>query len=84
MAQKRNPINTENICSNARVVRANLMPLLENIALEHERDLTNSAAERSVFPTMFVLLDDMLERSIKVFSGLQVFEDRDEGKLGVD
>ncbi len=76
MAQKRNPINCENICSNARVVRANLMPLLENIALEHERDLTNSAAERSVFPTMFVLLDDMLERSIKVFSGLQVFEDR--------
>ena len=46
MAQKRNPVNCENICGNVRIIRSLVYPTLENIALEHERDLTNSAAER--------------------------------------
>jgi len=73
MAQKRNPWNVENICSNVRVIRSCVYPVLENIALEHERDLTNSASERSILPTIFVLMDEILMRMNKVISGLVVF-----------
>jgi len=76
MPQKRNPINCENVCSNARVVRSCVTPALENIALEHERDLTNSACERSIIPTAFVLMDDMLDRMNKIYQNLQVFPER--------
>jgi len=73
MAQKKNPVNTENICSNVRIIRSCVYPALENIALEHERDITNSAAERSIIPTTFILMDEVLERMNKVMKGLVVF-----------
>jgi adenylosuccinate lyase len=73
MAQKRNPINTENICSNVRVIRSCVYPSLEDIALEHERDLTNSAAERSIIPTIFILTDEILTRLNRILSELVVF-----------
>jgi len=73
MAQKRNPIHAENICSNVRVIRSCLLPALENIALEHERDLTNSASERSILPTIFILMDEILIRMNKILRGLEVF-----------
>ncbi|MCU0653241.1 MAG: adenylosuccinate lyase [Candidatus Pacebacteria bacterium] len=72
MAQKRNPINSENICGNVRVIRSCVAPVLEDVALEHERDLTNSACERSILPTAFVLLDDVLTRINKILAGLVV------------
>jgi adenylosuccinate lyase len=75
MAQKRNPINTENICSNVRVIRSCVYPSLENIALEHERDLTNSAAERSIIPTAFILVDEVLTRMNKILKELVVYPD---------
>ncbi len=73
MAQKKNPVNTENICSNVRIIRSCVYPALENIALEHERDITNSAAERAIIPTAFILMDEVLKRMIKVMKGLVVF-----------
>jgi adenylosuccinate lyase len=75
MAQKRNPINTENICSNVRVIRSCVYPSLENIALEHERDLTNSAAERSIIPTTFILADEVLTRMNKILKDMVVYPD---------
>lgn len=54
MPHKRNPHKSERICSIARIVRANVAVALENIALEHERDLTNSANERVIFGGSFV------------------------------
>jgi adenylosuccinate lyase len=75
MAQKRNPINTENICSNVRVIRSCVYPSLEDIALEHERDLTNSAAERSIIPTTFILTDEILMRMNKILGEMVVFPD---------
>jgi adenylosuccinate lyase len=74
MAQKRNPIDTENICSNVKIIRSCLGPALENIALEHERDLTNSAAERSLLPTAFVLADEITSRMTRVLKNLVVNE----------
>ena len=73
LPQKRNPWESENICSNVRVIRSCVYPALENIALEHERDLTNSAAERTILPTIFVLMDDILERMNRILAGLKVF-----------
>ena len=75
MAQKRNPINTENICSNVRIIRSCVYPSLEDIALEHERDLTNSAAERSLIPTAFILADEILVRMNKILKELVVYPD---------
>src|SRR3990172_3068917 len=58
MAQKENPINSENVCSLARIVRSLVAPAYENVSLWHERDLTNSAAERILIPHGCVLLDE--------------------------
>jgi len=76
MAQKRNPMLSENVSSLARLVRAFALPPLENIALWHERDLTNSANERIVLPHAVVLTDDILTKLTEVFDKLVVDEAR--------
>ena len=76
MAQKENPVNAENVVSLARIVRALVIPAYENVALWHERDLTNSASERILIPHACVLLDEMLARSTEVFRSLRVYPGR--------
>ncbi len=76
MAQKENPINAENVVSLARVVRSLVIPAYENVALWHERDLTNSASERILIPHACVLLDEMLARSIEIFRTLRVYPEQ--------
>ncbi len=73
MPQKRNPHKSERLCSLARVVRAQIPIALENIPSEHERDLTNSAAERYLFPIVFCTTDFMLLELTKLLSGLEFF-----------
>ena len=73
MPHKRNPHKSERICSLARLVRANTMTALENIALEHERDLTNSANERAIFGESFVAADYMTLQLTKILEGLEFF-----------
>lgn len=75
MPQKRNPHKSERICSLARIVRAQVAPALENIPLEHERDLTNSAAERIIFPEAFILTDYLLRELNAVLQGLTINRD---------
>lgn len=60
MPHKRNPHKAERLCSLSRIVKANSYVALENMTLEDERDLTNSASERVIFPENFILLDYML------------------------
>ncbi|MDR1954810.1 MAG: adenylosuccinate lyase [Candidatus Methanoplasma sp.] len=76
MAQKKNPINSENITGLARIVRGFVIPTFENQVLWHERDLSNSSAERFTLPHTFVLLDEMFIRMDRVFSGLEVHADK--------
>jgi len=76
MPQKRNPINSESVTGLARIVRGLVVPTFENQVLWHERDLSNSSAERFTIPHAFVLLDEMLVRMNKVFSGLEIHADR--------
>lgn len=76
MAQKRNPINSENICGLARVLRGFLIPTFENQVLWHERDLSNSSAERFTIPHSFILLDQILYKTNWVWNGLEIHRDR--------
>src|SRR5262249_23622000 len=50
MPHKRNPILSENLCGLARVVRASVVPALEDVALWHERDISHSSVERMIAP----------------------------------
>ncbi|WP_457614442.1 adenylosuccinate lyase [Methanopyrus sp.] len=75
MPHKRNPIRSERVCSLARVLRSNVQVALENVPLEHERDLTNSASERVILPEQFLLLDEMLRLTIHNLEGLRVYEE---------
>lgn len=76
MPQKENPITSENVCGLARIVRGFVGPAYENVILWHERDLTNSSAERFVLPHVTVLVDDILHKMAEVFENLRVREDR--------
>jgi len=76
MAHKENPITSENVCGLARVVRGFTIPAFEDVALWHERDLTNSSAERILLPHACVLVDDILSKMTKVFSALRVYPTR--------
>jgi len=71
MPQKRNPHRSERICGLARVIRASVVPSLETIALEHERDLTNSSLERITLPEGFILTDYILRQMTSIFKGLE-------------
>jgi adenylosuccinate lyase len=70
MPHKRNPIDSEKVCGLARVIKSNVFPALENVSLEHERDLTNSSCERAIIPESFILLDEILKTTKKVLKGL--------------
>ncbi|MFH1470754.1 MAG: adenylosuccinate lyase, partial [Candidatus Micrarchaeota archaeon] len=83
MPQKRNPHKCERICSIARVVRADLQVALENIPLEHERDLTNSASERVIFSQSFILTDYMLLQMGSILEGLVFFPKAIERNLNL-
>ena len=76
MPHKRNPILSERICGMARVVRANSIVGLENVALWHERDISHSSAERVVLPDSSIALDYMLEKMRSLVDGLVVYPER--------
>lgn len=81
MPQKRNPHKSERVCSIARLVRANVITALENIPLEHERDLTNSANERAIFAESFIATDYVLKEMMKILGGLEFFNSNIERNL---
>ena len=72
MPHKRNPINSENISGLARIIRGLVIPVLENIVLWHERDLTNSSSERVLIADFLLLLDEQLSRAIRVVKNLKI------------
>jgi adenylosuccinate lyase len=76
MPHKRNPVVAERICGLARVVRAQALVGLENVALWHERDISHSSAERIAIPDAFLALDYMLDRFAWLVEGLVVRPER--------
>ncbi len=83
MPHKRNPINSEKVCGLARVIKSNVFVALENVSLEHERDLTNSSPERCIIPESFVLLDEILKTMKRVMKGLVIFPENVEKNLNL-
>jgi adenylosuccinate lyase len=76
MPHKRNPVACEQITGLARLVRANAVAALENVALWHERDISHSSVERVILPDSFLALDHMLRRFTRVVGGMVVYPDR--------
>jgi adenylosuccinate lyase len=81
MPHKRNPVSSEQICGLARVVRANSMAALENVALWHERDISHSSVERVILPDSTILVDYMLHRTTEIISNMKVFPQRMQRNL---
>lgn len=75
MPHKRNPWRFETIVGLARVVRANVMPAMENVTSWHERDNTNSSCERIIIPDSCLALDFMLQSLAKLMSRLEINKD---------
>ncbi len=76
MPHKRNPILSENLTGLARVVRAAVIPALENVALWHERDISHSSVERMIGPDATVTLDFALVRLTRMMDQLVVYPER--------
>ncbi len=73
MPHKRNPIVCEQMSGLARVLRGNAQVAMENMVLWHERDISNSSAERIVIPDSTTLLHHMLTRFGRVLARLHVY-----------
>ncbi len=76
MPHKKNPITAERVSGLARVLRANALAALENMALWHERDISHSSVERVILPDSLTLADYMLDRFRVILERLDVNEDR--------
>ncbi len=76
MPHKRNPVTSEQICGLARVVRGNLTPAMENIALWHERDISHSSVERVILSDSAVLTDYLLAKTLWLVNGMRVYPER--------
>ena len=83
MPHKMNPITAERICGVSRVVRSYVVGTMENNPLWHERDLTNSSAERIMFPESCILTDYILNLTIKLMSNLVFHNDNIERNLNL-
>ena len=76
MPHKRNPVLSENLTGLARMVRAYVMPAMEDVALWHERDISHSSVERFIGPDATITLDFALVRAAGVVEKLIVRADR--------
>ena len=82
MPHKRNPVLSENLSGLARIVRSQVTPALENVALWHERDISHSSVERMIAPDSTITLDFALARLSGVIDKLIVYPDAMAENLG--
>ena len=82
MPHKRNPVLSENLSGLARIVRSQVTPALENVALWHERDISHSSVERMIAPDATITLDFALARLSGVIDKLIVYPDAMAENLG--
>ena len=83
MPHKRNPIGSENVSGLARVIRGYEIPALEDVLLWHERDISNSSAERIMLPDATGLLDYILHRFTSILDHLDVFPERMKANMNL-
>ena len=82
MPHKKNPILCERVCGLAKILRSLTIPALENVPTWHERDITQSSAERFILPEACILLEYMLSLITRVLRGLHI--DREKMRANVD
>ena len=76
MPHKKNPIASERIAGMARIVRAQVVPVMEGIPLWHERDISHSSTERVALPDASIATDYLLHLTTRLVTGLVVDTDR--------
>ncbi|MAF98451.1 MAG: adenylosuccinate lyase, partial [Micavibrio sp.] len=76
MPHKRNPIGSENLTGQARIIRSAVIPAMENVALWHERDISHSAVERTILPDALISADYALNRLAGLIDKLLVYPER--------
>jgi len=76
MPHKRNPVLSENLTGLARLVRAAVIPAMENVALWHERDISHSSVERAIAPDATVTLDFALARLAGMIDKLTIYPEQ--------
>ena len=76
MPHKRNPETCERVCGLARIVRSLSVPALEDVVTWHERDLTQSSAERFILPESCILTDYLLFLMGNIVANLRVDSER--------
>jgi adenylosuccinate lyase len=81
MPHKKNPIASERIAGLARVVRAQVVPVMEGIPLWHERDISHSSTERIALPDAAIGTDYLLNLTHRLVTGLVVDADRMRANL---
>src|SRR6201987_1432080 len=81
MPHKRNPVLSENVVGLARMVRAYVVPALENVTLWHERDISHSSVERMIGPDATVTLDFALARLACIIDKLIVYPENMQKNL---
>jgi adenylosuccinate lyase len=81
MPHKRNPIRSERICGLARVVRGYITPVMEGMALWHERDISHSSVERVALPDAAIAADYLVHLTTGVIEGLAVYPGRMRANL---
>jgi adenylosuccinate lyase len=81
MPHKRNPILCERICGLARVVRAQVVPVMEGIPLWHERETSHSSVERIALPDAAIGTDYLMHLTLRLVNGLVVNADRMRANL---
>jgi adenylosuccinate lyase len=83
MPHKRNPILCERICGLARIVRAQIVPVMEGMPLWHERDISHSSVERIALPDAAIATDYLLHLTARLVGGLTVDVERMRQNLDV-
>ena len=81
MPHKRNPVLSENLTGLARIIRASVVPAMENVALWHERDISHSSVERYIAPDACVTLDFALVRLAGLIENLSVYPENMQKNL---
>src|SRR5450759_4451893 len=76
MPHKQNPETCERVCGLARIIRSLTVPALEDMVTWHERDLTQSSAERFILPESNILLDYILNLMCNIVANLRVDSER--------
>ncbi len=82
MPHKKNPILSENLTGISRLIRASIIPSLENISLWHERDISHSSVERIICPDIIILTDFAINRMNSILRGLVV--NKNNMKINLD